>query len=92
MNLNEIRLNSGLLPGNAPRPPSVFTEADGKAIQEWARQLDDWLVLWNKPIDSEHVSRMIFRQYASTASPSSQSTTPLGASIFSPKRSFNRAL
>jgi hypothetical protein len=31
----------------SPRPPPIFTEADGKVIREWARQLDDWLVLWN---------------------------------------------
>ncbi|KAH8756543.1 hypothetical protein BGZ57DRAFT_909225 [Hyaloscypha finlandica] len=48
----------------SPRPPSVFTEADGKVIREWARQLDDWLVLWNKPNDPEHDSLMIFRQYS----------------------------
>ncbi|KAE9366109.1 hypothetical protein N431DRAFT_351743 [Stipitochalara longipes BDJ] len=49
---------------SSPRPPPVFTEADGKVIREWARQLDDWLVLWNKPNDPEHDSLMIFRQYS----------------------------
>lgn len=48
----------------SPRPPSVFTEADGKVIREWARQLDDWLVFWNKPNDPEHDIVMIFRQYS----------------------------
>ncbi|KAH6711205.1 hypothetical protein BKA61DRAFT_695196 [Leptodontidium sp. MPI-SDFR-AT-0119] len=46
------------------RPPSAFTEADGKVIREWARQLDDWLVLWNKPNDAELDGLMVFRQYS----------------------------
>lgn len=31
----------------SPKPAYIFTEADGKVIREWARQLDDWLVQWN---------------------------------------------
>ncbi|KAH7336457.1 hypothetical protein BKA65DRAFT_34448 [Rhexocercosporidium sp. MPI-PUGE-AT-0058] len=46
------------------RPPSAFTEADGKVIREWAKQLDDWLVLWNKPNDAELDGLMVFRQYS----------------------------
>jgi len=46
------------------RPPSAFTEADGKVIREWARQLDDWLVLWNKPNDADLDGLMVFRQYS----------------------------
>ncbi|KAL2068773.1 hypothetical protein VTL71DRAFT_15111 [Oculimacula yallundae] len=46
------------------RRPSAFTEADGKVIKEWARQLDDWLVSWNKPNDAELDAMMVFRQYS----------------------------
>ncbi|KUJ15456.1 uncharacterized protein LY89DRAFT_113348 [Mollisia scopiformis] len=49
---------------SAQRTPAVFTEADSKVIREWARQLDDWLVQWNKPNDPDHDSLMIFRQYS----------------------------
>lgn len=29
-----------------------FTEADGKVMRDWARQLDEWLVTWNSKCPS----------------------------------------
>ncbi|CZT47571.1 uncharacterized protein RSE6_08147 [Rhynchosporium secalis] len=46
------------------KPPPAFTEADGKVIKDWARQLDDWLVLWNKSNDADLDAVMVFRQYS----------------------------
>ncbi|TVY80419.1 hypothetical protein LSUE1_G003275 [Lachnellula suecica] len=43
--------------------PPVFTDPDSKVIRDWAKQLDDWLIQWNKPSEPEHDSLMIFRQY-----------------------------
>lgn len=48
----------------SPKPAYTFTDADSKVIRDWARQLDDWLVQWNKSNDPEHDSLMVFRQYS----------------------------
>ena len=33
---------------NSTRSLSEFTETDGRIVREWAKQLDDWLVQWNR--------------------------------------------